>query len=442
MISPGERPSSRLDPAAAGLYQRHVKGDNVGLDRMGSGLSNIRGAAMVWTVMRYTLFTMAAGLLFLSCTSGDDDECAVGTEGCSCTVGGACDPGLECRSNLCVNACTVGNDGCACFPDGSCASGLTCASNVCVGGDGSTAGTSGEGGAGGGAGGEDGSGGGTGGTSSLAGTGGADGTDGTGGTGGAGGTGGSGPPQLQSCTGSNDCEATEVCVYDVDGNGSCIPGSQQGCGGDLNCIKNMGFVSVNGIEGDICQNGGDCLVDDGHIVGICVDAAGDGSDHRCVAICQYVDDPTDFGCATHPELGVSDVCSRTNVRVFLAVAFGVQCVGDSIESLICTSPADAGGISSAFEWTLNCIEEAGGCNTYMGCFTDGVGSDPDATQSIGQFFDAVSASGTSYVYTESGGSGLGDSCSTDCDCGRCNYCEGGECRYGGEGPYGCYRGCS
>jgi hypothetical protein len=34
------------------------------------------------------------------------------------------------------------------------------------------------------------------------------------------------------------------------------------------------------------------------------------------------------------------------------------------------------------------------------------------------------------------------SCGTDCDCGRCWYCESGECRYGGEGPYGCYRGCS
>ncbi|HJL39803.1 MAG TPA: hypothetical protein RMG48_00735 [Myxococcales bacterium LLY-WYZ-16_1] len=38
-------------------------------------------------------------------------------------------------------------------------------------------------------------------------------------------------------------------------------------------------------------------------------------------------------------------------------------------------------------------------------------------------------------------------CRTDCDCGRCWYCEeiGGEngvCRYGGEGPAGCFRGCS
>ena len=34
------------------------------------------------------------------------------------------------------------------------------------------------------------------------------------------------------------------------------------------------------------------------------------------------------------------------------------------------------------------------------------------------------------------------SCGTDCDCGHCWYCESGTCRYGGEGPYGCYRGCN
>ena len=38
--------------------------------------------------------------------------------------------------------------------------------------------------------------------------------------------------------------------------------------------------------------------------------------------------------------------------------------------------------------------------------------------------------------------GGGDNqCGTDCDCGHCWYCDGGTCRYGGEGPYGCYRGC-
>ena len=39
-----------------------------------------------------------------------------------------------------------------------------------------------------------------------------------------------------------------------------------------------------------------------------------------------------------------------------------------------------------------------------------------------------------------GGSGpIG--CTEDCQCGRCWYCESGTCRYGGEGEFGCVRGC-
>jgi hypothetical protein len=32
------------------------------------------------------------------------DGCAVGAEGCSCTIGGGCDPGLACSSGLCVRS--------------------------------------------------------------------------------------------------------------------------------------------------------------------------------------------------------------------------------------------------------------------------------------------------------------------------------------------------
>jgi hypothetical protein len=39
-----------------------------------------------------------------------------------------------------------------------------------------------------------------------------------------------------------------------------------------------------------------------------------------------------------------------------------------------------------------------------------------------------------------GGNGDITGCGTDADCGRCWYCDAGTCRYGGEGPYGCYRG--
>lgn len=37
------------------------------------------------------------------------------------------------------------------------------------------------------------------------------------------------------------------------------------------------------------------------------------------------------------------------------------------------------------------------------------------------------------------GSTYSADCSYDGDCGRCWYCDNGTCRYGGEGPYGCYR---
>src|SRR3954447_24692764 len=30
-------------------------------------------------------------------------DCAVGTEGCACTKGGSCDPGLNCASKVCVS---------------------------------------------------------------------------------------------------------------------------------------------------------------------------------------------------------------------------------------------------------------------------------------------------------------------------------------------------
>ncbi len=53
--------------------------------------------------------SLAAGVFPMACTgddptatSGEAGACATGTEGCPCTPGGACDPGLECASSLCV----------------------------------------------------------------------------------------------------------------------------------------------------------------------------------------------------------------------------------------------------------------------------------------------------------------------------------------------------
>ena len=71
---------------------------------------------------RALLFSAAAvGLLasapFSGCAASDDNEtssgndCSVGSEGCPCTNGGACDPGLVCLSNLCVNPVPAGSGG-------------------------------------------------------------------------------------------------------------------------------------------------------------------------------------------------------------------------------------------------------------------------------------------------------------------------------------------
>lgn len=61
------------------------------------------------------------------------DLCPVGTETCACTPEGACDPGLQCASDLCVDAgCSPGSEACTCAEDGACNDGLECLSGLCV----------------------------------------------------------------------------------------------------------------------------------------------------------------------------------------------------------------------------------------------------------------------------------------------------------------------
>jgi hypothetical protein len=56
---------------------------------------------------------LAAGAFASSCKAGagGDDECPVGSEGCPCTDGGACDPNLSCLSQTCVNPNPTGGMG-------------------------------------------------------------------------------------------------------------------------------------------------------------------------------------------------------------------------------------------------------------------------------------------------------------------------------------------
>lgn len=68
-----------------------------------------------------------------------DEGCVVGSEGCECTPGGGCDPGLSCESGVCTG-CLVGSQGCECTSGGGCDPGLSCDAGLCVpaGGDGDT----------------------------------------------------------------------------------------------------------------------------------------------------------------------------------------------------------------------------------------------------------------------------------------------------------------
>ncbi len=75
------------------------------------------------------------GFLILASCSGAGSEdttlCPIGADGCPCSQGGACDPGLACAGDVCVDpGCPVGSLLCAC-DHGYCGEGLICDENTC-----------------------------------------------------------------------------------------------------------------------------------------------------------------------------------------------------------------------------------------------------------------------------------------------------------------------
>ncbi|MCA9712707.1 MAG: hypothetical protein KDK70_43160 [Myxococcales bacterium] len=81
--------------------------------------------------------TTSVGATTAPTTAADSTTgpCVDGQEGCPCTPGGACDPGLQCLSDLCVDVggtCPVGSAGCPCTMGGGCDPGLACTDGVCV----------------------------------------------------------------------------------------------------------------------------------------------------------------------------------------------------------------------------------------------------------------------------------------------------------------------
>ncbi|MEZ4225332.1 MAG: hypothetical protein R3B13_30555 [Polyangiaceae bacterium] len=340
-------------------------------------------------------FALGISVVILSACASEQNNgsgaCAVGTESCECTAGGACDPGLSCLSNICVNT----------------------------------------------------------------GGGGSSGAGGTGGSGAQGQGGAAGAPVASTCSSSAECTSAEICVLSATG-GRCLLGSNKACGnagpsGEA-CYQGKAYDLQPGkIEGPVCSTNEDCLTAGGHLTGVCADVSGDGSNRVCVPLCQYHDDPAQMACVTDPSFGLVQSCSRDHARLVAATSLVLWCGGYKMQNPTCNAPTAS--LSSALDWTLDCVlghidQNTSSCGAITigakGCFTEG--SNPDAQMGIKAYLTEVDNNiEYSVTGTGSGSGSTGGQCSSDCDCGHCGYCEksggNGVCRYGGEGPYGCYRGC-
>lgn len=84
---------------------------------------------------RELVLVLGIGIAVSACNK--EEDCPLGTEGCQCTTGGACDPGLKCLSGHCVNPSSssdgqAGQDGQAKKPLGAeCQSDAECESGNC-----------------------------------------------------------------------------------------------------------------------------------------------------------------------------------------------------------------------------------------------------------------------------------------------------------------------
>jgi len=90
--------------------------------------------------MQWRSWALAGGLGVLAGWACGEpaQDCAVGSQGCPCTGGGACDPGLTCVGDTCrLVDCPVGSESCPCTGGGVCDPGLVCGANdLCGRGDG------------------------------------------------------------------------------------------------------------------------------------------------------------------------------------------------------------------------------------------------------------------------------------------------------------------
>ncbi len=85
--------------------------------------------------MRWLAWALGSSLgVLVGIACGDaGGDCSIGSLNCSCTLGGACDPGLSCVADKCVLIeCAVGSEGCTCTGGGACDPGLSCENGLCV----------------------------------------------------------------------------------------------------------------------------------------------------------------------------------------------------------------------------------------------------------------------------------------------------------------------
>lgn len=209
------------------------------------------GAMVMSRKLLMALILVGAGLLAASCGGDDDDPACQGAEGCSCYGDSTCDPGLECRSDRCVDLSSGGSSGTG--GSGN-AGGSNNSGGTNVGGSGNASGSSNTGGN---------SAGGTNAGGSATG-----GSEQTGGTGGSAGTAGSGGAACGDT--SSDWENCGACGRKCDNGGSLCPmeplGEPQCCvAGE--CAPAFGpcFVEDDGFENcsEACAGIGESCVAEG-----------------------------------------------------------------------------------------------------------------------------------------------------------------------------------
>jgi hypothetical protein len=200
----------------------------------------------------------------------------------------------------------------------------------------------------------------------------------------------------------------------------------------------MGFDSTPGkIEGPACSTVDDCEQAIGyHLNAQCI--RGDSQQGNCVALCQYADDPAHMNCVTNPLLGLNQVCTRDQIRVASWYLANSLCADIQVTSWGCKPNARA--LTPDENWMVECMDQSKSCTPFS-CWL-GTGSPPEAKLGLQDYLDLLSEMISLQRQILPSGTGSSVKCSADCDCGHCGYCESGGCRYGGEGQFGCFRGCN